>query len=147
LALYTRDEIEHAFANLQDVIGRCTEARDWREWADLFTADAEYVEHHYGRFNGREEIYAFMTRAIEAPGYDGMVGFPVEWYVIDEDKGWVVCCIQTVMRDLGDGVRYQAPNWSLLKYAGESQWAYEEDIYYLGDFEKMIVSWNDAQGH
>ena len=28
--------------------------RDWREWAELFTEDAEYLEHTFGRFKGRE---------------------------------------------------------------------------------------------
>jgi len=29
---------------------------DWRPWAEMFTPDAEYIEHHYGKFHGRAEI-------------------------------------------------------------------------------------------
>ena len=30
---------------------------DWRPWAEMFTEDAQYIEHHYGTFDGREAIH------------------------------------------------------------------------------------------
>ena len=34
---------------------------DWRAWAEMFTEDAEYIEHHYGRFHGRAEILDWIS--------------------------------------------------------------------------------------
>ncbi len=40
----------------------------------------------------------------EYPGRD-MPEFPIEWYVIDDERGWVVCQVWNRMRDPGDGSR------------------------------------------
>jgi len=50
---FTRDELERAFAHYQEVAAKAAAANEWRPWADMFTDDAEYVEHHYGVFHGR----------------------------------------------------------------------------------------------
>ena len=137
--------MERAFAHYQDVARRCGEAHDWNEWADLFTADATYIEHLYGQFTGREEIRDWITKTMSTPPGDEMPYFPIEWYVIDEERGWVVCCVQNRMVDPGDGNVYQAPNWTLLKYAGDDQWSYEEDLYNPGEFMQMLEAFNAAK--
>ena len=103
---------------------------DWDPWADLFTEDAEYFEHLYGTFQGREAIRTWITHHDgRVPLNSEMTDFPADWWVIDEERGWVVCAVWNRMQDLGDGELHQAINWSLLKYAGNNQWSYEEDIY------------------
>ena len=138
---YTRDEIELAFANFQEVAATSAATNDWRAWADLFTKDAEYVEHHYGRMHGRDAIYRWITETMHTPPNDEMTSFPIEWHVVDDDKGWVVCCVQNRMRDPGDGSVHQEANWTLLKYAGDNHWSYEEDIYNPLEFGEMIKGW------
>ena len=49
------------------------------------------------------------------------------------------------MQDIGDGQLHQAINWSLLKYAGDNQWSYEEDIYNVSEFADMIKGYLDAK--
>jgi uncharacterized protein (TIGR02246 family) len=142
---YTRDEIEGAFAHFQEVAAVSAAANDWRAWADLFTEDAEYVEHHYGRFHGREEIYRWITETMHTPPNDEMNSFPIEWHVTDDEKGWVVCCVQNRMRDPGDGSIHQEANWTLLKYAGDNRWSYEEDLYNPLEFGEMIKGWFAAK--
>jgi len=142
---FTRDELERAFAHYQAVAAKAAAANEWRAWADLFTDDAEYVEHHYGVFHGREAIYRWITETMHTPPNDEMNAFPVEWYVIDDQKGWIVCCIQNRMRDPGDGSVHQEANWTLLKYAGDDQWSYEEDIYNPLEFGEMIKGWFAAR--
>ena len=118
---------------------------DWNQWADLFTEDAEYFEHLYGKFQGREAIRAWITATMaEFPNME-MTDFPAEWYVIDDERGWVVCAVWNRMQDLGDGEVHQAVNWSLLKYAGNDQWSYEEDIYNVDEFGVMIQDYMKAR--
>jgi hypothetical protein len=142
---FTRQEIEDAFANYQAVAAKAAAANEWRAWADLFTEDAEYVEHHFGRFHGREAIFNWITSTMHTPPNDEMNAFPIEWYVVDDQKGWVVCCVQNRMRDPGDGSVHQEANWTLLKYAGANQWSYEEDMYNPIEFGKMIEGWFAAK--
>ncbi len=73
----------------------------------------------------------------EYPGRD-MPEFPIEWYVIDEERGWVVCQVWNRMRDPGDGSVHQEYNFTLLKYAGDGRWSYEEDIYNPMRFGAMV---------
>lgn len=53
---------------------------------------------------------------------------PVDWSVIDYERGWVVFCAQNRMSDPGDDSVHQAASWSLIKYAGDGLWSYEEDM-------------------
>ena len=49
-----------------------------------------YVEHLFGRFGGREAIRRWITTTMAEPINDRMQFFPIEWYIIDEERGWVV---------------------------------------------------------
>ena len=138
---FSRQEIEEAFENYQRVALRAGTTGDWDAWADLFTEDATYVEHAFGTLGGREAIRRWITTTMAQPPNAQMRYYPVEWYVIDEDRGWVVAGIQNRMEDPGDGRVYQAINFRLLKYAGNGRWSYEEDIYNPLRFSKMIQAW------
>ena len=142
---WSRDELERAFADYQTVAARSATTRDWNLWADLFTEDATYVEHLFGEFAGREAIRGWITRTMgEFPG-NTMPEFPIEWYVIDEERGWVVCQIWNRMADPGDGSVHQAYNFTLLKYAGNGLWSYEEDVYNPSRFADMVSGWQDRR--
>ncbi len=52
-----------------------------------------------------------------------MDAFPIEWAMIDEDRGWVVCQVWNRMADVGDGRVHQEYNFTLLKYAGGGRWS------------------------
>jgi SnoaL-like domain len=138
---WTREELERAFADYQAVAARAGATGEWSPWADLFTEDAEYVEHLYGTMHGRDEIKAWITATMSSyPGSD-MPEFPIGWHVVDEERGWIVCQVWNRMSDPGDGSVHQAYNFTLLKYAGESRWSYEEDIYNPAHFVSMIEGW------
>jgi hypothetical protein len=142
---FTRDEIERAYAHYRQTAAEAGASGDWDPWADLFTEDAEYYEHLYGTFQGREAIRTWIKQTMaEFPNVE-MTAFPAEWWVIDEERGWVVCAVWNRMQDLGDGVEHQAINWSLLKYAGNDQWSYEEDIYNVDEFGQMIQGYMKAR--
>jgi uncharacterized protein (TIGR02246 family) len=138
---WTRDEIEDAFMKFQEEALKAGRTGDWNGWADLFTEDATYIESNYGRMGGREAIRRWISECMSTPPADQMVAFPIEWYMIDEEKGWVTCQVWNRMADPGDGSLHQAYNFTLLKYAGNGLWSYEEDIYDPKHFQSMIVAW------
>jgi hypothetical protein len=142
---FTRAEIEDAFQHYQDVALRAATSGEWDPWADLFTEDATYVEHQVGTFGGREAIRRWISTAMHTPPMDQMNYFPIEWYVVDEDRGWVVCQVWNRMEDLGDGSLHQEYCFTLLKYAGGGKWSYEEDIYNPKRFDDMLASWMSAK--
>jgi ketosteroid isomerase-like protein len=142
---YSRAEIEETFARYQDVAAKAAVSGDWGDWAEMFTEDATYIEHHFGNFNGRAAIREWIEKTMATPPNNEMTSFPIEWYVIDEEKGWVVCCVQNRMADIGDGTVHQAANWTLLKYAGSGKWSYEEDLYNPTEFGEMIRDWAKAK--
>jgi ketosteroid isomerase-like protein len=142
---YTREELEEAFAAYQDRAARAGRTGEWAEWAEQFTPDAVYVEHHYGRFEGRDAIRKWITACMsEFPG-SAMPEFPVGWHVIDEERGWVICQVFNRMVDPGDGSIHEMDNLTVLHYAGDGQWSYEEDVYNPADFEAMVRGWLDRR--
>ena len=142
---FTRAEIEDAFQKYQDTALAAGTSGDWNPWADQFTEDARYVEHLFGEFGGREAIRRWITTTMAQDPNRHMKYFPIEWYVIDEEKGWVVCQVWNRMEDPGDGSLHQAYNFTLLKYAGRGLWSYEEDVYNPDHFQKMIRGWFQAK--
>ena len=142
---FSRQEITEAFERYQQRAAEAGRTGDWNPWADQFTEDATYVEHLYGEFHGREEIRAWITKTMSTPPGSQMPEFPVEWWLIDEDRDRVVCWIWNRMEDPGDGSLHQAYNFTLLKYAGGGKWSYEEDIYNPHHFGKMVEGWLEAK--
>ncbi len=138
MSQWTRAELEDAFAHHQELSQQAAASGDWRAWADQFTEDAVYIEHFFGRLEGREAIYEWIqTTMNEWPGSE-MTQFLVEWYIIDEERGWVVWKVWNHMADPGDGSDLRTYNFSLLKYAGDGLWSYEEDIYNPNRFIEML---------
>lgn len=145
MALWSRAEIEEAFVAYQRRAADAGRTGNWRAWADQFTEDATYMEHHYGAFVGREAIYDWISSCMARYPGSEMPEFPIEWYIIDEDRGWVVCQVWNRMRDPGDCSVHQEYNFTLLKYAGNGQWSYEEDIYNPMRFATMVGEWEAAR--
>jgi ketosteroid isomerase-like protein len=128
---FPRDEVESEW---QKFVAR-GEANDWDAWADQFTEDAEYVEHAMGNFHGREAIRAWITETMAS--VSGMT-FPMEWHVIDGNRVIMYCW--NVFEPL-PGMRgeYKFAVVTILHYAGNGQWSYEEDVYNEKEAEAVLA--------
>ena len=64
----------------------------------------------------------------------------MEWWVIQDDR--VALYIWNNLPDpKGLGKRYGFPNSTILKYAGDGKWSYEEDFYNPVDAERVWSEW------
>ena len=120
---YSREELEQAF---QKYWRTGAVGEDWDAWADLFTEDAQYVEHVLGNMKGRETIRAWIKPIMDE--YRELYTV-YDWHMVDEETGRVVVYMQN-RRDhpSGEGT-IDFPGITILQYAGNGQWSVEEDFW------------------
>ncbi|MFT4087255.1 MAG: nuclear transport factor 2 family protein [Gordonia sp. (in: high G+C Gram-positive bacteria)] len=124
MAPFSAAELDDAFAQFQHTVAQVAVSRDWDRWADQFTVDAEYVEHAYGSFRGREEIRAWITTTMTSFPGSHMTEYPALWHVSDPSTSRVICEVDNPMRDPGDGL-----------------WSREEDVYNPLEFGRTAMRW------
>ncbi len=141
MATWNRQELDRAFEHYLREVEVACETADWSHFANLFEPDATYVEHLFGRFDGRDEILGWITTTMGTfPGSE-MTSFPTAWHTVDEERGWIICEIRNIMRDPGDGSTFEASNITILRYAGDGLWAGEEDVYNPAHFLTMVEAY------
>jgi hypothetical protein len=145
MGTFSREELEAAFEHYCAVNDAAFEKGDWSGFAGKFTRDALYVEHAYGRFEGREAIRDWIVKVM-APL--PMMDFPMDWHLVDAERGWVVFQCQNRLPHPTDpdGDAFQFPSWTLLHYAGDNLWSYEEDMYNPAEAATVVKAWLDAGG-
>jgi hypothetical protein len=146
MGTWNRGELEAALEHYQSEVRRGIAAGDWSIFADLFTEDAIYIEHAYGRFHGRDQIRSWITTTMATFPGSHMPEFPINWYVVDEGRGWIVCEVANRMADPGDGSVHEASNLTVLHYAGDHLFSLEEDVYNPMDFLTMVKGWIKRAG-
>ena len=123
MAKFSREELDSAF---QKYWGTGAVGEDWDGWADLFTEDADYVEHVLGNMKGREQIRAWIKPIMEQ--YCELYT-AYEWHTIDEAGGRVLVYMQN-RRDHPSGKgTIDFPGITILEYAGNGLWKREEDFW------------------
>ena len=132
-------EVRAAYENFVAV----GDSGDWSAWADLHTVDGVWVEHHLGRFEGREAIRTAITTVMrQAPS---SMHFPVEWVVIDGTR--VVYYPWQVLPDpTGGDTVYRFGCVTILEYGGDGQFSYQEDVYNPAEGEQVFGAWIAAGG-
>jgi|AACY02.9.fsa_nt_gi hypothetical protein len=138
---WSRDELQRAHDNFVATAARSAATGDWTAWSELFTEDAEYEEHLYGKMSGRTEILAWISKTMAQYPNRHMTSFPHDWCVCDEERGWWICQIQNRFEDPGDGQVYQSPNITILTYAGDMRFSREEDVYNPSNFIPAVKGW------
>ncbi len=132
-------EMAEAFEEFQRLGAR---GRNWPEWSALFTDDATYIEHCLGRFRGAKGVEAFILEAMKpvAP-----MTFSVDWAIIQPPH--LAFDIWNHMPDPARaGTKYSFSNLSLLIYAGNGKWSWEEDFYAPNDSSETVIDWYKAGG-
>ncbi len=143
---FTREELQQALAAYNRARDESSRTGDWSIWAGVFTADAEYIEHAFGEFRGREAIRDWITKVM-AP-FPHMT-FPQDWVAFDEENGAIVFQCQNRLEHPTEpgGQPFQFPTWTRLVYAGNGLFSSEEDIYNpLRDANRVISAWSKAGG-
>lgn len=138
---FARAELESAYAHFQNTVAEVARTGDWDLYAELFTPDADFIEHALGRMKGREQIRAWAKKTMGSFPGSHMTGFPALWHVIDTDRGRVISEVDNPMRDPGDGSVITATNITILTYAGDDLWSCEEDVYNPLEFGIAAMRW------
>ena len=145
---FSAAEISEAYAALHRAVQGYADTGEWGGFADHFTEDAEYVEHAFGTFRGREEIRAWAVSTMTSFPGSVMTGFPLAWQVIDVPTSRLVCEVRNLMPDPGDGSVHEESNLTIMTYAGEGLFRREEDVYNPLRFLSMSLRWaRVAQRH
>ena len=149
---FSLDELSEAFdvfeATVAEIAAEAAADRAagpsaWTRFADLFTPDADYIEHALGTMHGREEIRPWIVKTMTRVPGDHMVAFPNLWKVFDAPTGRVIFEVDNPMCDPGDGSVITATNLSIVTYAGDGLWRCEEDIYNPMEFGAAAKRWCD----
>jgi predicted SnoaL-like aldol condensation-catalyzing enzyme len=140
--VHPREEVEAEFAKYVERGQIAVATGNWSQWADQFTTDARYLEHHYGRFSGREEIRSWICSVMQPfPEME----FPVTWHGIDGNRV-VMLCPNRLPDPSGGEQLFEFPVLVELHYAGNGQWSYEEDVYNPDEAPKAVAAWVAAGG-
>ena len=135
---FERDDLEQAF---QKYWRTGAVGEDWDAWADLFTEDAQYVEHVLGNLNGREAIRAWIKPIMAQYGELYTV---YEWHSIDPASGRAIVYMQN-RRDHPSGRgTIDFPGVTILDYAGNGRWRREEDFWAVPRATATFTEYQDA---
>ena len=127
---HPRAEVEAAFRHYF-LTGPVLE--DWAAWGDLFTDDAVYQDHYYGRFVGSTEVRKFLESTM---GFAPHVYSPLIWFNIDGDR--IVYKVWN-RADNPDpaGPPAQFPSLQVIQYAGDGKWSSEEDMWTVKEMKRF----------
>jgi limonene-1,2-epoxide hydrolase len=116
----------------------------WLDLSAFFTPDAVYVDPAWGRVEGIDGICAFLVESMR--GLEDWT-FPVRFTAIDGDEV-VTVWDQVLPGERPDGRRYRQTGVSLLQYAGEGRFCFEEDLLNMAHvLEDLAASgWRPRQG-
>ena len=135
---FSEAEVRDAYDNFVAV----GDSGDWNAWADLHTVDGIGLEHHLGRFEGREAIRKGIVEVMAQAPVD--MQFPVEWAMFDGNR--VVFYPWQILPHPTGGEDFRFSCVTILEYAGDGQFSYQEDLYNPKEGEALFGAWIAAGG-
>jgi hypothetical protein len=133
-----RDEVEAAFRHyfLTGPVGE-----DWAAWSRLFTPDATYNDHFWGTFHGPAEIQRFLEGTMSFAAH---VYSPLVWYNIDGAQV-VYKVVNRADNPEPGGDPIEFPSLQVIKYAGDGQWASEDDWWTVAEMRLFNQRYHAAR--
>jgi limonene-1,2-epoxide hydrolase len=116
----------------------------WLDLAQFFTDDAVYIDPAWGRIQGIEEIRSFLVESMR--GLEDW-RFPITFTAVDGDDV-VTVWSQVLPGQRPDGRAWSQTGVSLLRYAGEGRFSFEEDLLNMAHvLEDLAASgWRPGPG-
>lgn len=142
---HSRDEILTAYDALVATRDRAEAGEvGWDALADHFTEDATFIDPAWGRVEGLPAIREFLSESMA--GLEGWT-FPREWTQVEGDR-LVTLWQNRLPGARADGSPYQAPGISILLYAGDGRFSYEEDLLNMVHVTELIreSGWKPGPG-
>jgi hypothetical protein len=132
-----RSEVEAAFTRYW-TIGAIDER--WDEWSSVFTDDVHYVEHIYGEMRGKDTVHAWITKLMKD---NTDVHAVIDWFMIDGAR--VVVNMQNRYYHPDPSMPpLDFPGITILHYAGNGLFDYEEDYWCLRSAKKCYAAFQAA---
>ncbi|MBW2288510.1 MAG: nuclear transport factor 2 family protein [Deltaproteobacteria bacterium] len=135
---FKRDEIEQAFRKYWHA---GAVAEDWNGFAEMFTEDAQYVEHVLGSMRGREAIRSWIVPIMEQ--YCELYT-AYEWHTVDEDADRVIVYMQNRRDHPSGSGTIDFPGITILHYAGGGLFDLEEDFWSVPGGQATTVEYAAA---
>lgn len=144
-APHPREEVQQAVDAYVDYRERLDRNEvDWPGIARFYTEDAIFIDPAWGRIEGRAAITELFTVAMV--GLEGWT-YPIEFTAISGDDV-VIKWLQVVPAALPDGRPLAHSGVSIMIYAGDGLFSYEEDVMNVAHVtEDLIASgWMPGEG-
>jgi len=133
---HPREEIEAAIEHYLQVRSDAEEGRGgWDDLDQLFTDDATFIDPAWGRVTGIENLRTFWRESMQ--GLDDW-RFPHLGHLIDGDQV-VLKWANRLPGQRDDGSFYDVPGASLMTYAGDGRFSYEEDLMNMVHLMEVIA--------
>jgi ketosteroid isomerase-like protein len=135
MARFSEQEIRHTYARYVATRDR-VEAGElaWDALADFFTDGATFIDPAWGRIEGIAAIRKFLNESML--GLDGWT-FPHEFTTVHEDR-LLARWQNRLPGKRADGSYYEAPGYSLMTYAGNGKFSFEEDLLNMVHVAELI---------
>ena len=140
---FERAEIEEELKKYEERGQIAVATGDWNQWADQFSDDAIYVEHQYGILRGQQAIRDWICGVMQGQATE--MSFPIEFSMIDNDRVMIYVPNRYANPVDPAGTPYQFVAITLLHYAGDGQWCYEEDIYNAEESKRIHARYGEAK--
>ena len=116
----------------------------WSELAQFFTDDATFIDPAWGRVEGIDAIRQFLDDSMT--GLEGW-SFPQDFCLVDGDR-IISRWLNRLPGQRADGSYYEAPGISLILYAGDGRFRYEEDLLNMVHVTELIreSGWKPGPG-
>ena len=133
MAEFSREEVHAAWRRRMEL----QDADDWEGFGNTFTADAVYLEQHYGTFRGRKAILDWLVPVME---HCKEWTFPVEWVNIDGNRV-VHKWLNRLPGKRPDGSYYEFAGITVMEYAGNGTFSFQEYMYNRHETDKVLAEW------